>query len=110
MITVLKHFCGGELAGLLNLCDLFVSKTYDHVLWLKICVNDLALSVNVVKTNKTLSRQFPHQGNRNTFVVVSLDQFQKIYTQYLEYHNEMLAVRTVVDERIKQLNTVGSDT
>jgi hypothetical protein len=67
---------------------------------------DLAHPVNVVKTYEALSRQLPNQRQRHSFIVVSFDDFQEVHAQNFENHDEMLAIWSMMDERVQQLRAV----
>ena len=69
-------------------------------------MNDLALSVHIVQTNEALTSKLAHEGDGHSAVVVTLDELEEIDAQDFKYHNEVLAVRPVVDKRVKQLHTV----
>ena len=98
---------GRQLACSRNFSDFFVAEANDHILWLKVGVDDLAHPMNVVQTNQTLAGKPPDQRQRHSFVVVPLDDFQKVDAQDLENHNEVFSVWAVVDEGIQKLSAMG---
>jgi len=99
-IGALEHFGGGELASLRDFIHLIISQSNYHVLWLKICVDNLTLTVHIVEADQTLSRQFSYQRNWNALVIVTLNQLKKVHTKNLEDHNEVLTVRSMVNEGV----------
>ena len=69
-------------------------------------MDDLALSMQVVKPNEALLRHLPHNGQRSAFVVVALDNLQQIDTEYLKHSDKVLAMWTVMQEAVQQLDTI----
>lgn len=66
--------------------------------------------MEVVKTNQNLSGYSPYQGDWNTLVVVSLHYFKQVYAQNLKDHNEVVSIRSIMHERVEQLNYLGVKT
>jgi hypothetical protein len=50
-VSILEHLGCGQLASLRDLVDFIVSETNDNIFRLKICVDDFALAMHIVKTN-----------------------------------------------------------
>ena len=85
-----------------------VLQTNHNVFRFEISVNDLAHSMHVVQTDQTLSSQSSCKRHRHSLVVIALDDLKEVYAQDFEHHNEVLAVWTVVNERIEELDAVRS--
>jgi hypothetical protein len=71
-------------------------------------MNNLALAVHIIKANQALSSQFSYQGNWDSFVVITFNDFQEINAQDLKDHDKVLSVWSIMDKRIEQLDAVGS--
>ena len=69
-------------------------------------MDDLTHAMHVVETNQALLSQLSHQRQRNTLVLVSLDDLKEVDAENFENHDEMLAIRSVMDERVQQLRAV----
>ena len=63
--------------------------------------------MNIIKTYQTLSSQPPDKRKWHSTVVVPFNNFKEITSQDLKHHDEMLAIRSVVDERLQQLSAMG---
>jgi hypothetical protein len=97
-MLVLAHFCGSQLTCLLNLFDLLVPQANVDILRFEISMDDLTSSMNIIKTNQTLSSQPPDKRKWHSTVVVPFNNFKEITSQDLKHHDEMLAVGSMVDE------------
>lgn len=106
VVAVFEHFGRRELARLRDLPYFVIAQSNNHIFRLKISVDDFTVAVHVVEPDQALTGKFADQRNRHTLVVVALDDLQKIDTQDLEDHDEMLAVWPVVNERIQKLYAV----
>ena len=53
---------------------LFFLKTKDHVLWLQICVDNVAYPVEIVEPNQSLPGNLAYYGNWYAFIVILLYQ------------------------------------
>ena len=102
------HLGGRQLPCFGDLCDLRGLEPDDHVLRFEVGVDDLAHPVHVIETDQTLSSKFSCQRHWDSLIVVPLNDLQEIYSEDLEHHDEVLAVRPMVDERVEKLHAVGS--
>ena len=71
-----------------------------YIFGFQICVDNFTISMQVVQSNQNLLGHASYQWHWDAFVVVSLHDFKQVYTQDFKYHNEMLSVSAVVQERI----------
>ena len=62
--------------------------------------------MHIVKADKALSRKSPDEWKRHSLIVVSFDNLKEINSKNLKYHDEMLPVWTMVDERVQELGAV----
>jgi len=97
-VVVLALFGSGQLTCLENFIDFFIPQANNNILRLEICVNYLAHSVHVIKTNETLSCKLPHQWNGHALVIISLDDLQEVDAQDFEHHDKVLSIWSMVDE------------
>lgn len=91
-----------------NICfqQLEFSLTFDlkdDVLWLEISVDNLADTMQVVKTHESLLGNFSRNRNWNTLVVEPLDQSEQVASKYLEGHDRVAPEHRVVEELVKHL-------
>lgn len=105
-VIILTHFGRRQLTRLRDLADLLVSQADVHVLRLEVSMNNLAHAMHVVETNQALLRQLSHQRQRDTLVLVSLDDLKEVDTENFENHDEMLAIRSVMNKRVQQLRAM----
>ena len=77
---MLVHFCGRQLTGLSDFDDFVFSETNDHILGLEIGVDDFAHPVHVVQANQALPCQLPDQRDRDSFVVITFDNLEEVYS------------------------------
>jgi hypothetical protein len=54
--------------------------------------------VHVVEADEALSRQLADQWDGHALVVITFDEFEEVDAQDLKDHDEVLAIRAVVDE------------
>jgi len=69
-------------------------------------MDDLTHPMNVIESNQTLSSKSSHEGHWDSLIVISFDNLQEVDTQDFEDHDEMFAVRAVMDERVKKLGAM----
>ena len=69
-------------------------------------MDNLTHPVHVVETDQALSGKSSRERHRNTLIVVALDDLQEIDTENFEYHHKVLAIRTVMNERVEKLDAV----
>ena len=67
-------------------------------------MNNLAYTVKVVKTHQALLRHDPAQRQRDSLVVVSLDDLKKVDSENLKNHYKVLAMSPVVQEAVEKLH------
>jgi len=94
------------LTCLSDLEHLVLSETDDNVFWLEVSMDDLAHAMHVVKSNEALAGQFSYKRERDTLIIIALDNLEKVHTEDFEDHNEMLAIGTMMNEGIEKLHTV----
>ena len=70
-------------------------------------MNDLADAVKVIEPHQALFRHDASQGHRNSLVIVPLYDFKQVNAKDFEDHHEVLAVGTVVQEAVQELDTVA---
>jgi hypothetical protein len=56
--------------------------------------------MHVIKADEALPCQLSYKRNRDTLVVVALDDFQEVYSKDFKNHDEMLAIRSMVNKRV----------
>ena len=103
-LNIFVHVADG--APLHDLLELFLGKADNHIFWLQVRVNNLAVSVQVVESNENLFGHAPHYGNWHASILIPLHDFKKIDAQNFKDHNEVRPVCTSVNERIQQLHSV----
>ena len=104
--AVLAHLGRRELAGPRDFFDLVIAEADVDVLGLEVGVDDLAHAVHVIKADQALLGQLAYERERDAFVLVALNDLQEVDAEDLEDHDEVLAVRAVVDKRIQKLGAV----
>lgn len=60
-------------------------------------------SIEEIKTHQHLSCYLFYNIYRQTFAVIFFKYLPQIYTQYLEYHAEMIAIRSFIEKSIQQI-------
>ena len=83
----------------------FRSEREQYIFWFKICMDDVAHSVQVIQSNQTLPSNLPCDGYRHSLVLKRLDHLKQVDSKYLEHHDEVLPIRPVMQERVEQLHT-----
>ena len=73
-----------------------------HVLGLEIGVDDLLAAVEVVQTHQDVPADGLHRAQRDTAVIVPLDEREEVIAEHLEAHAHVRAVRSLVLERVHQ--------
>jgi hypothetical protein len=70
-------------------------------------VDDLADAMQVVQADQHLLGHTPDQWDRDSLGVVPLHDLEQIHAEDLEHHHKVLPIRTVMEERIEQLDCVA---
>lgn len=70
-------------------------------------MDDAANTMKVIKTNQYLLGHSTNQRDGNAFVIIAFHDFEKVDTQYLKYHDEMLAIRPIIHKAIQEHNIVA---
>lgn len=70
-------------------------------------MDHLTNAIEVVQTHQELFGHDAHERHRNALVVVAFNHLKKVYAKDFENKNEVFAVLAMVQEAIKQLNTVA---
>lgn len=96
-----------DLAAVADLLKLLASEGNDYVLRLQICVDNLAVSVQVVQANQDLLCHAPDDGNGDPLVVIAFHYLEQINAQNFKDHDKVGSVRPRVQERIEQLHCVA---
>jgi hypothetical protein len=99
-VLMVKHLCCSKLSCLSDFLHFIVTKANNNVFRLEISMNNLAHAMHIIKTYETLSSQLSNQRQRDSFVVITLDNLEEINTQDFKYHHKMFSVWTMVNERI----------
>ena len=68
-------------------------------------MDDVAHSVQVIQSDQTLPSNLPCDGYRHSLVLKRLDHLKQVDSKYLEHHDEVLPIWTVMQERVEQLDT-----
>ena len=108
--VLLEHLRGRQLACLGNLSDFRVPQSDNNILRFEISVDNLAHSMHVIKADQTLASKLTGEWHGHSLIIVSLDYLQEVDSKDLKYHDEVLTVRPMMDERIEQLHAVRSVT
>jgi hypothetical protein len=89
------------------LLDLVVSETQQHILGLEISVYNPADAVEEIQAHHNLTSDFLDQIERESLVLVALQNFEKVDAEYLEDHAEVVAVGPLVEEGVEEVEDVG---
>ena len=60
--------------------DFVLSELHEHILRLEVGVNDSADSMQVIKADQHLDGDFPADGQRDPFVLISLYYFKQVHS------------------------------
>jgi len=63
--------------------------------------------MHIVEAEEALSSKLSNQGDGNTLIIVSFNDLKEIYSKDFEHHNKVLAIRSVMNEGVQKLDTVG---
>lgn len=91
--------------GFDNLLD--VSDLDQHVLRFQVGVDNLALPVHVVKTQKNLLGDLLYQSHGDTTVLIPLNQSKQVLSENLENHADVSSVGSFMFEGVEELDDVG---
>lgn len=69
-------------------------------------MNDSADPVEEIEAHKDLSCDLFNQIERKSLVVIPLEHFEQIYTQYFKNHTKMIPIRPFVEKRIQQVKNM----
>jgi ascorbate-specific PTS system EIIC-type component UlaA len=70
-------------------------------------MNHSADSIEEVKSHENLPCNFFDKVKRKAFVVIPLENFEKVDSQDLKDHTKVVAVRPLVKERVQQVEYVA---
>ena len=91
----------------LDVFDFLFGEAQVDVFRLEISMNNFAQPVEVVQPEQALPGHLANDGQRSSFVVVSLDDFEQVDSQDFEHSHEMLSVRSMVQEAVQELHTIA---
>ena len=83
-----------------NFFQLILVQGDNHIFWLQVSVNDSTLPMQVVQANQNLLGHPTNQREWNTLVVVSFHDFEKVNSQNLKHHDEVLPIWTGMNEGV----------
>jgi hypothetical protein len=81
-----------------------LTQSNNRVFRLEISMDNFANSMEIVKTNKDLFRNPPNKRDRNALIIIALHDFKEIYSEDLKNHNEVVSIRSIMHERVEQLD------
>lgn len=81
-------------------------QTQTYVLWLEICMDHFAHPMQVVEADKALSGHLPYHLQRSSLIIVSFNHFQEICSKNFEDSHEVLAIWTVMEETVEELDAI----
>ena len=94
-----------ETSFSVDFIKLFRSEREQYIFWFKICMDDVAHSVQVIQSNQTLPSNLPCDGYWHSLVLKRLDHLKQVDSKNLEHHDKVLPIRPVMQERVEQLHT-----
>lgn len=101
------EFFARQLSRFNDLFYLLIRQAKQHILGFEISVNHSANAVQEIQTHQHLTTYFLHHVQRETFVIISFEDFQKIDPQDFKHHAEVVAVGPLVEERVEEVEYVA---
>lgn len=87
-------------------CSVCASSSLTDILWLDVCVNQIALFMQVLETKENLFGDNLDQSHWDPGLVIPFDEGEKVFSEWLKNDADMDVLGCAMMERIEERNDV----